>query len=62
MKNITSFLLVLAGFSLALIASSGDLQAQKKQKKKKHGEGCVGKGVCGKTKAGKELTGQYRVW
>ena len=35
MKNITSFLLVLAGFSLALIASSGDLQAQKKNKRRK---------------------------
>ncbi|MGZ5221250.1 MAG: hypothetical protein ACXWV2_12490 [Chitinophagaceae bacterium] len=62
MKNIFKLFLVLSGFSMALIASSGKLDAQKNEKKKKHGEGCIGKGICGKTKQGKELAGQYRVW
>lgn len=62
MKITFKLLLVLFSFSLALVSSSGRLDAQKQEKKKKGGEGCVGKGVCGKTKSGKELAGQYRVW
>ena len=62
MKNVTKFVFVLFGFNLALIASSNELNAQKTGKKKKHHEGCVGTGICGKTKAGKEVSGQFRVW
>ncbi len=62
MKHLAKLLLVMAGFGLSIIATSAETDAQTKGRKKKHGEGCIGKGACGKTKAGKEMPGQYRVW